>query len=207
VGSVGAATGNESRGGAGNGLEGVALSEDNSNVEHGLPVRIALSARETKPLPDPAPRALPEVHQAVPWPELAPSAAYRVTAFPRAMSTDANRSHDVETETQTSWFDGQMPLTSLAVPLWKAAKEVSTLIPDSWRPYLTSPYLLWGIVLTLILYPLWRLVTREIAYRRLEREYFSTAEAKKQTAATGAAVAKDIDRVSRTLRVAWLPSG
>ena len=68
-----------------------------------------------------------------------------------------------------SWLDGQLPLVPLAVPLWRVANDFSTFIPDSWRPYLTSQYLLWSSLLVLVLYPAGRLIAQEMAYRREER--------------------------------------
>lgn len=65
-----------------------------------------------------------------------------------------------------------VPLVPLAIPLWKVAQDATTLIPASWRPFLTSPYVLWASLLLLVLYPLGRVVAQALAYRREERDLF-----------------------------------
>jgi len=163
-GSAGAATGSGGDGG------GAALMDDASQVERGQVRQSALSARAANPFPSPIRGTPTETRQIQPWPELSQSEFRHADALRR--QAPAKVAQSVESDTQTSWLDSQVPLAPLAIPLWKAAKGAATLIPDSWRPYLTSPYMLWSALLLLVLYPLWRVIAQELAYRREERDLF-----------------------------------
>ncbi|MGE0095925.1 MAG: hypothetical protein AB7M05_18055 [Alphaproteobacteria bacterium] len=163
-GSAGAAAGSGGDGG------GAALMDDASQVERGQVRQSALSARAANPSPSPIRGTPTETRQIQLWPELSQSEFRHADALRR--QAPAKVAHPVESDTQTSWLNSQVPLAPLAIPLWNVVKETSTLIPDSWRPYLTSPYVLWSALLLLVLYPLWRVGARELAYRREERDLF-----------------------------------
>jgi hypothetical protein len=148
-------------------------SDDGFEAERGQVLRTALTALDAEPAssPEPKPQAKTRQPALESWPELSRYGFLRFATL--TQPAPLHRIEPVKAAPQPSWLDGQLPLIPLTVPLWKVAEDFSTLIPDSWRPVLISRYVLWGSLLILVLYPAWRLVAQEIAYRREERELSS----------------------------------
>lgn len=171
MGVGGSAGGSGSGGAASEGvLAPVVLSDDSFEVERGQLLQAFLNALSADPGPSPDQAPQVKIRQPVLefWPELSKNESGRLAVL--SPPAPLQKVQPVKAVARTSWLDGQMPLVPLAVPLWKVAEGFSTFIPDSWRPVLVSQYLLWGSLLILVLYPAWRLIAQEIAYRREERE-------------------------------------